>query len=88
MARRPDLAEFDKPLSRDQLAQLTRRLAVLSPYDVAKAFRNAHVRCAMNGDLLPAAAAVQELVTAWRLMRRRKSRGIGGACTLEGLMRA
>jgi hypothetical protein len=72
MARRPDLAEFDKPLSRDQLAQLTRRLAVLSLYDVQRAYRDAYVRCAMNGDLLPPAAAVQELVTAWKLMRAGK----------------
>jgi len=74
MARRPDSAEYNKPLTRDQLAQLTRRLAVLSPYDVAKAYRDAYVRCAMNGDLLPPAAAVQELVTAWKLMRQWKLR--------------
>jgi hypothetical protein len=74
MARRPDPAEFDKPLSRDQLAQLPRRLAVLSPYDVAKAYRDAHVRCAMGGDLLPPAAAVQEMVCAWKLMRAWKLR--------------
>ncbi len=74
MARRPDSAEFDKPLTREQLAQLKRRLAVLSPYDVAKAYREAHVRCAIKGDLLPPAAAVQELVTAWKLMRQWKLR--------------
>jgi hypothetical protein len=74
MARRPDLAEFDKPLSREQLAQLTRRLAVLSPHDVQRAYCDAYVRCAMNGDLLPPAAAMQELVTAWKLMRQWKLR--------------
>jgi hypothetical protein len=74
MPRRPDLAEFDKPLSREELAALTRRLAVLSPYDVQKAYREAHVRCCMRNDLLPPAAAVQELVTAWKLMRAWKLR--------------
>jgi len=49
---------------------LTRRLAVLSPYDVQKAYREAHQRCCMKGDLLPPAPAVQELVTAWKLMRQ------------------
>jgi hypothetical protein len=74
MPRRPDLAEFDKPLSREELAALTRRLAVLSPYDVQKAYREAHVRCSMRNELLPPAAAVQELVTAWKLMRQWKLR--------------
>ncbi len=74
MARRPDPAEFDKPLSRDQLAQLTRRLAVLSPLHVQRAYRDAYVRCAMNGDLLPPAAAVQEMVCAWKLLRQWKIR--------------
>jgi hypothetical protein len=74
MARRPDPSEYDRPLTREQLAQLTRRLAVLSPYDVQRAYREAHVLCAMHGDLLPPAAAVQELVTAWKLMRQWKRR--------------
>lgn len=74
MARRPDPAEFDKRLSRDELAQLTRRLAVLSPYEVQRAYREAHQRCFMKDDLLPPAAAVQELVTAWKLMRQWKMR--------------
>jgi hypothetical protein len=74
MARRPDLAEFDRPLTRDQLAQLTRRLAVLRPDDVQRAYREAYVRCAMSGDLLPPAAAVQELVTSWKLLRQWKLR--------------
>jgi hypothetical protein len=72
MARRPDPSEFDKPLSRDRLAQLARRLAALSPYDVQRAYRHVHERCFMTGDLLPPAAAVQELVTAWKLMRQWK----------------
>ena len=74
MARRPDPSEFDKPLTREELAHLTRRLAVLSPYDVQKAYREAHQRSCMKGDLLPPAAAVQELVTAWKLMRQWKMR--------------
>ena len=74
MARRPDPAEYDKPLTRDELAHLTRRLAVLSPYDVQRAYREAHARCCMRDDLLPPASAVQELVTAWKLMRQWKLR--------------
>ena len=70
MARRPDLAEFDKPLTKDQLAELVRRLSLLSPYDVQQAYRRAHQQCCMQGEMLPRAAAIQEMVAAWKIMRR------------------
>ena len=69
MARRPDPSEFDKPLSQAEVKELRRRLSFLSPHHVAQAYREAHQRCCMNGDLLPRAAAVQEMVTAWKLMK-------------------
>ena len=74
MARRPDPSEFDKPLSKDQLAELVRRLSMLSPYHVQDAYRQAHQKCCMQGDLLPRAAAIQELVAAWKIMRQWKLR--------------
>jgi hypothetical protein len=77
MARRPDVSEFDKPLSKDQLAELERRLALLSPYDVAQTYRRAHQHCCMQGELVPRAEAVQEMVAAWRVLRRWKRRGPG-----------
>ena len=76
VAYRPDLSEFDHPLTRDQLAELCRGLAKLGPQNLVDAYRNAHERCRMDGDLLPRAAALQELVTVWKLMRAyRRRRG-------------
>ena len=68
MARRPDPAEFDRPLSRAELAERQRRLSMLSPHHVADAYRQAHEACRMEGDRLPSASAVQEMVTAWKLL--------------------
>jgi hypothetical protein len=42
MARRPDPSEFDQPLTRDQLKDLERRLAMLSLHSVAEQYRRAH----------------------------------------------
>jgi hypothetical protein len=75
MPRRPDLSEFDKPLTQVELKELRRRLSLLSPHHVAQAYREAHQRCCMAGDLLPRAAAVQEMVTAWKLMRDWRKKG-------------
>ena len=53
MARRPDPAEFDRPLTSEQLAQRKRELSMLSPDSVAKAYREAHEACRIDGDRLP-----------------------------------
>jgi len=66
---------FDKPLTKSQLAELERRLSLLSRYDVAQTYRRGHQRCCMQGELLPRAEAVQELVVAWKVMRRWKKTG-------------
>jgi len=50
-------------------------MTLLSRYHVIKAYREAHERCRMNGEVVPHAKAVQELVTAWRVLRdSRRSR--------------
>jgi hypothetical protein len=74
MARRPDLAEFDEPLGKEELKELSRRLARLSPHHVADAYRRALEQCRMDGEQLPRASAFQELVTAWKLLRAWKLR--------------
>ena len=74
MAYRPDASEFDKPLSPDELKELHRRLSLLSPHHVQEAYRRAHKDCQMDTDILPKDAAVQELVTTWKLTRKSKRR--------------
>ena len=75
MARRPAPEELDRPLNREELAERQRRLALLSPHHVAQAYRQAHEACRIEGDRLPRASAVQELVTAWRVLWRWRRRG-------------
>ena len=74
MARRPDPAEFDRPLTSEQLARRKRELSMLSPDSVAKAYREAHDASRMTGERVPGARAVQELVTAWRVLWRWRKR--------------
>jgi hypothetical protein len=75
MPRRPSPEEFDRPLTSDELNERQRRLSMLSVQHVADAYRQAHEACRMDGDLVPRASAVQELVTAWRVMWRWRRRG-------------
>jgi hypothetical protein len=75
MARRPDPAEFDRPLTEAELKQRRRELSLLSPQHVAESYKRAYEACRMEGDQLPRASAVQELVAAWKLLwtwRRRR----------------
>ena len=74
MAYRRDPSEFDRPLTPDQLRELHRRMSMLSPYHVAQAYREAPEACRMDGELLPRSTALQELVTAWKILRRWKRR--------------
>jgi hypothetical protein len=75
MAQRPDPGELDKPLTKEDLAKRRRALSMLSEHSVRDAYRLAWEQCKMHGDGLPDASAIQELVTAWKLLwswRRRK----------------
>jgi hypothetical protein len=48
---------------------------MLSEPSVRDAYRQAYERCRMEGDGLPRASAIQELVTSWKLLwswRRRR----------------
>ena len=74
VAYRPDSSEFDRPLTATELKELHRRMSLLSPHHVQEAYRRALSDCQMDGDVLPRASALQELVTAWKLMRAWKRR--------------
>ena len=69
MAYRPDPSEFDHPLGPDQVKELHRKLSMLSPSHVRDAYDRAYQACKMDGDVLPRAAAVQELVVSWKILR-------------------
>lgn len=62
VARRP---QSETVLSREELAEFSRRLSLLSTDGVEGVYRTAYRECAYDGRRIPAAAAVQQLVAAW-----------------------
>jgi len=67
MPRRPDP---DPILSRQELAEYARRLSMLSLPGVEGVYQTAHNDCRLDGKRLPPAAAIQQLVAAWKVLRR------------------
>jgi len=66
MARRP----ADEVLSRKELTELQRRLSMMSPTAVEDFYRSAHMVCRIGPGHFPSARAIQELVQAWKQMRK------------------
>ena len=67
MARRPKESDA---LTREELAALRQQLAHLSAYDVERFYRSAYERCVLQPNRVPSALRMQELVTAWKQLRR------------------
>ena len=59
----------DDVLTHAQVAELRRRLSMLHHTSVEQVYRDAYARCAPIGERMPKASAIQELVTAWKLLR-------------------
>jgi hypothetical protein len=70
----PETAPVSDPLTREELARKERDLSLISPHHLVDAYRRAHEACRMDGDHLPKASAVQEMVAAWKLMWKRRKR--------------
>ena len=68
MVRRPTPA--DEVLSRKDLAELQRRLSMMSGTAVQDFYRGAHLACRIGPGHFPRAGAIQELVQAWKQMRK------------------
>jgi len=70
MARRPNL-EKEKMWSRDDLKEITHNLSLMSEPAVREFYHRAYRECAIiNSSTFPAARSVQELVQAWKQLRR------------------
>jgi hypothetical protein len=65
----PVMASPEEVMSRDALEEFERRLKMLSPDSVERAYLTAYKNCAWDGRKLPQAASVQQLVAAWRVLR-------------------
>lgn len=73
MARRD---RYDKPpvLTREELKSLQQKLAGLSVLEVEAFYRSAHHRCTLQPVALPSPQSIQELVQAWKVLRKRRRR--------------
>jgi hypothetical protein len=64
----------DKPdkivLSKEELAQLQRKLRTMSLTGLSDFYRAAYHRCRLEGYAIPPARAIQELVQAWKAIRK------------------
>jgi hypothetical protein len=70
MARRPQL-EKEKAWSQEDLREIMRNLAVLSEQGVRDFYQRAYRECAIiNSHTFPPARAMQELVQAWKQLRK------------------
>ncbi len=67
MARRP---EVERILTKEELEELRNNLLHLSVPSIEKAYQAAHHDCRYRGNRLPPATAVQQLVCAWRVLRK------------------
>lgn len=74
MARRPEFGQ-EKIWTREELKEITRNLALLSVQGVREFYERAYRECRISGRDFPPARAVQELVQAWKQLRRWRSRG-------------
>lgn len=62
--------EPDRPLTEQELAELRQNIARLSEDAVRRFYDDAWAECRLKGQRLPPAKAVQQLVQAWKQLRR------------------
>jgi hypothetical protein len=71
MARRPDLAKREEILSREHLDELADNLSHLSMSAILDFYQRAYRDCRIvNSHTFPSARALQELVQAWKQLRK------------------
>jgi hypothetical protein len=70
MAQRPDINKREDILSREDLHALGQSLAHLSMNAVRDFYERAYNRCRITGRDFPPARAIQELVQAWKQLRK------------------
>lgn len=57
-------------LSEAELQQLRRKLSTMSVTALGDFYRAAYYRCRLEGYAVPPARAIQELVQAWKALRK------------------
>ena len=73
MARRPDPAAREEIWTLAQLEQIAHNLSLLSEHGVRDFYDRAYRECRIiNSQTFPPARAIQELVQAWKQLRKRR----------------
>jgi hypothetical protein len=57
-------------MSNEQLSEFERKLTMLRDSGVEGIYQSAHEQCRYDGRHLPQPSAVQQLVAAWRVLRK------------------
>lgn len=71
MARRPDFGKEEPIWTAEDLKEISRNLASLSEHAVRDIYQRAYRECAIiNRSTFPPARAIQELVQAWKQLRK------------------
>jgi len=71
MARRPDPGRKEDIWTRKDLDEMSRNLSLLSEHGVREFYQRAYRQCAIiNSSTFPPARAIQELVQAWKQLRK------------------
>lgn len=71
MARRPHPGKKEDIWTRKDLDEISHNLSLLSEHGVREFYQRAYRECAIiNSQTFPAARAVQELVQAWKQLRK------------------
>jgi len=65
---------YDEPpvLTAEELKSLQQKLESSSVLEVEAFYRSAHQRCTLQPVALPSPQSIQELVQAWKILRKRR----------------
>jgi hypothetical protein len=72
--RRPDPRD-EEPLTEENLKSLQRHLPMLSGASLENFYNAAHKECCLGHKGVPAPRAIQQVVTAWKLLWKWKRMG-------------
>jgi hypothetical protein len=73
VAKRPAFGKApDPPLNQEELEQLRRNLAHLSPHNLRVMYEQMYQECRLPSDGLPPPQSIQTLVQVWRQLRLMK----------------
>lgn len=71
MARRPEIGNKEQAWTQEDLKEIMHNLSLLSEHGVREFYDRAYRECRIvNSQTFPPARAVQELVQAWKQLRK------------------